>query len=201
MPRNKTAKRSSKRGTVKNSMSHYQTIEKEFMGIPGKFASQVKKDIQTHKQKENKLKAAWNKSKKAVKTAETRVKAATKNKTTVAGKKTWNTSKKAYAEAVSHHSGLKKQMTEMSDVVGTLVAKHAKLSALSKNLTQFNRDWTKQAKTALATKATKKTKTKRKTRTVKSQTTTTSPQQHDQYETPENVYGEENVGETTESNN
>src|SRR5438552_14055151 len=108
MPRTKTAKRTSKRQNARDSMNHYQKLEKEFLGIPGKFAGQVKKDILTHKQKEQKLKAAWNKNKDHLKTVESRIKAVAKNKNTSTGKKQWNTFKKAHTEALRNHTGLKK---------------------------------------------------------------------------------------------
>lgn len=201
MPRNKTAKRNSARSST-ITMNNYKHLEKEFMGIPGKFASQVKKEIAAHKQKGNKLKAAWMKSKKAVKAAEARIKAASKNGSSNTSKKMLVAAKKVHGKATDTFNKLDKQMTEVNSVVDTLKTKHAKLAALSQCLIQFNKDWAKQDTSAKTVEAkAPKTRKKRKAKVIPLDTVASNnaTEANEDYDNVEVEYNNEVVNEEVAS--
>jgi septal ring factor EnvC (AmiA/AmiB activator) len=169
MPRNKTAKRTNKSQTMSNILVSVQKMEKDFIQTPSRLAAQLSKEVNAHKQQENKLKNALNKIKSTLKNAETRVKSAIKVKHTSTGKKQFKIAKKVQGEAVKLHNDLNKQLQAISKALESLLNKHAKLSALGKHVRQFDKEWSK------ASKKTKvKAKAKTQTRKAKVKTRTAS---------------------------
>lgn len=165
MPRNKSAKRTNKRQTVSNILVSVQKMEMDLMQSPSKLAAQLDKEINTHKKQENKLKNALNKIKNQVKTAEARLKTAGKSKSSSAGKKQLKIAKKMYNEAADAHADLNKQLQSITNTLGALLDKQSKFNALGKCLNQFNKEWSKSAKSA-AKKA--KAKSKPQAKKIKS---------------------------------
>lgn len=199
MPRTKNAKRTSARNST-ITMNNYKHLEKEFLGLPGKFAVQIKKEIAAHKLKGNKLKAAWNKSKKAVKAAEAKIKAASKNGNSATSKKMLTAAKKVHVKATNVFNNVDKQMSEINSIVDALKTKHAKLAALSQCLVQFNKDWAKQDSAAKATVEPKaaSTRKKRKAKVIPLEPVVTeavTEANNDNYDNVEIEYNDEIVEE------
>lgn len=165
MSRNKTAKRTAKRPSPSKNitLATAQKIEKDFVEAPARLIAQLNKEIAAAQTKENKLKNAANKIKAQVKNSEARVKAAAKAKNTSAGKKQLNVAKKAHAEIAKAQADLDKQLKEANQSLESIANKHAKFVALSKHLSQFEKEWAKKAKKL---KASKKAKIKAKTKKV-----------------------------------
>lgn len=178
MPRSKSAKRTSKRAskraskpatkrvaskptTANNTFATVQKMEKDFLKVPGQLASSLTREVSSLKQKEAKLKAAGQKLKAQIKTAETRMKAANKNKNTATGKKQFSAAKKMHAESVKSQSGVNKDLQETVKSLENVGLAQTRLLALHKHLTQFEKEWAKQAK-QLKAKALAKAKAKPK---------------------------------------
>lgn len=168
MPRNKTAKRTAKRAITKNTTAIAQRMEQDFAGVPAKLIAQLNKEITSLKQKENKLKTAHNKTKADVKNWEVRIKVASKANKTATVKKQLIAAKKAYTQANKTQTGLNKELQQASLSLETLLNKQAKLTALSKLLNQFEKDWTRNLKKAKVKvkKSGKKAKTTSKTHSI-----------------------------------
>lgn len=168
MARKKIAKRSAKRPASQSSS--LQKMEKEFLGIPRKLAEQLNKEIKALRQKESKLKAAVAKSKTKVKSSEMKLKNASAKSKTPSSKKQLSTLKKSHAKTMQSHAALEKQLSEASNSISASSNSHAKLVALRKHLTQFDKDWNNKAKANQTTKATKtaKPQAKKKVKLAKS---------------------------------
>ena len=137
MPRKKTKKVSNKRNTTKmKSFVDMKKMENDFVTTPSKLAAIINKDINAFKQQISKLQSALKKAAAFVAAGEKKVKSAsTKKQTSVA--------KKSLAEAKSIQSTLNKQLTDTHKLLDNAVAKHAKFNAISKVLSQFEKDWKK----------------------------------------------------------
>jgi phage shock protein A len=131
MSRRKTKKPSAKRNQSKSSNAP-QAVEKDFLNAPAKLAAQLSKDLAAHKQAEAKLKAAVAKLKASSQKNKTGAKAAAAKKSLAA---------------------LTKQLQEVARSLNDVNGKLAKMNAIRKLLTQFEKDWAKKAKAVKAKKA------------------------------------------------
>lgn len=204
MPRKKTAKHHAKRQSASHSSATLQKLEKDFLDAPAKIATQLKKEIAAHKQKELKLKNAAIKAKAQLKNAETRIQAAAKLKGTAAGKKQINRAKKAHNMMQKSHMEANKQLQDASLIVEAFLLKQAKLSAWQKNLNQFEKEWARQAKlmkakaNAQAAKVKSKAKVKKAAK-VKNMISpiVEQPQSTESFETSEEHVRQEEATELT----
>lgn len=145
--------------TAKSSMNVHQ-MEKDFQDTPAKLIASIKKEIAAQTQKQTKAKSALVKLAKQIKSSEKRIKAAGKNKT-AAGKKQLTAAKKLHAEMMKSEIAHTKEIKEAATSVAALQMKAKKMAALSKYISQFEKDWAKQEKEAAA-KANQKEKEKMK---------------------------------------
>lgn len=147
MPRIKKVKRTPLRQTSSNKFASIQKTEQGFAKTPFQLITQIEKEIKTLKRQEAKLKILTTKINQQTKTAEGRFKIAAKNKlTTPANRKQIALAKKSYEETLKTQTGLTKELATVSTLLESFTKKHAKLTALAKNLTQFEKDWSKNAK-------------------------------------------------------
>lgn len=159
MPRKKTAKRSIKRQAATNT---FDAMHKEFLQTPAKLLACIATDVTALKQKENKLKAALNKAKTQVKNSEARIKQASAKANTTTGKKQLKAAKKAHAKVCKVYNAANKELQEVAKCLANSMQQQSKLTALRKQLSQFQKEWAKNLKNAKQAKATTKTKTKTK---------------------------------------
>lgn len=155
MPRNKSAKRASKRVP----MTVHQ-MESEIFAAPAKLAVQLNKEINSLKQKENKFKNAFNKMSAQLKKSSARIKAADKLKHTSAGKKKLKKAKKSHQEIAKSQAVFNKQLQEIMQSLERTQHNHSKLIALGKHMSQFEKEWARNAKKNKVTKAKSKTSAK-----------------------------------------
>src|SRR5579862_3030085 len=106
MARRKTKKLAVKQQTSNNMITTIKKMEQDFLSTPTKLASQLDKEIDLLKKKDNKVKKALNKINGQVKTSEKRLVAAKQQKNTPAGKKQFKLAKKLFDETTSTQSGL-----------------------------------------------------------------------------------------------
>ena len=145
----KTGKRSVK-------ASGKQQMEKQFLHGPAKWASQITKEVNVSRKKEDKLVNAISKVKSQLKTAEIRVRAAKNN----ANKKQLNVAKKTHGNIVKTHLQLSNQLQEIKKTLEALANKQAKVINLRKQLSQFESEWTKVSRKPSAKAKVKTTKQK-----------------------------------------
>ncbi len=162
MPRKKTAKRSIKRQAATSS---FDTMHKEFLQTPAKLLACIATDVTALKQKENKLKVALNKAKTQVKNSEARIKQASAKANTTTGKKQLKAAKKAHAKVCKVYTGVNKELQEVAKCLANSMQQQSKLTALRKQLSQFQKEWAKNLKNAKQAKATTKAKPKTKLKT------------------------------------
>lgn len=157
MPRNKIVKRTNKRQASNNVMANVQKMENEWMLAPAKLAAQLNKEVNAHKRKENKLKKAADKIQVTLARAETRIKSASQANTPTS-KKTLKKAKKIHNEASKAHSDVNKKWKQATQALTSLLDKYAKLIALDKHLSQFEKEWIKSIKALKAKAKSKKDK-------------------------------------------
>ncbi len=191
MPRNKTAKRLTKRAAAPTSLANAQKMEKDFIDVPAKLASQLTKEINSLKQKEAKLKAALNKAKAQTKASEGKIKKASKANKSATGKKQLAVAKKTHANKLKIENGLNNQLDETSNLLNTILSKQAKFIMIGKLLNQFEKEWSKGAKKSKTAKASVKKTTKKKKVTAKEQSPTEA------MDTPANEVRHDEVTEIT----
>lgn len=189
MPRNKSTKRTAKRQTANNILSNVIKMEKDLLATPAKLATQLDKEINAQKQKENKSIKALNKIKAAVANAEARSKDA-QSKTTPTAKKQFKKFKKAYAVAIKMQAIADKQHQDISITLESLINKQSKLIEMNKYLNQFEKEWSKNSKKMHA-----KPKASKKSAKVK---VTASRDQQPQIDRMEMLVDSTQVNEPTE---
>lgn len=169
MARNKSAKRTVKRQTKNNNAVNVQKAEKDFYQVPAKLAAQFNKDINSHKNQQNKLNKSLAKCLAQVNKAQAKENAAAaKAKTSSSGKKAWNAAKKAHVKVAKVHAGLKNQFESVTKALNELLNNQAKFNALHKYLGQFEKEWAKTLKQIKAEAQAKAAKAKaKKSRTPK----------------------------------
>lgn len=155
MPRNKTGSRTAKRQNTTSPLATIKQMEKDFSQAPAQLAAHISKEIAAHKQQQNKLKNALEKTKAQAKTSEKRMKSMKGNK------KQLTAAKKAHAEVIKTQTGLTKQLQDVAHSLESFSAAQAKTVALRKALAQFDKDWAKNVK-KLEAKAKAKAKSKKK---------------------------------------
>ncbi len=169
-------KRRNSASVKKVAGNHLMQLEKEFSSTPAKLAAHVKKEIASHKQNQMKVKKAVAQCSSLIKSLEGRIKTTAGGKT-VSAKKQFKTAKKLHAEARRSHTDLSKQLQTIGKSIDALQLQQAKCIALGKCLSQFNKEWSKQAKMLVAKKS--KPKATRKSKA----TYNTSPSHQDQSHT------------------
>lgn len=159
MPRKKNAKRS-KHQTTNNSIAK---MHKEFLKTPAKLAKYMTKEVAAIESQESKLKKALNKLSIQLKKSEARIQTA-KSKNTPAGKKQLKKAEKSYIKTLKLHDSLNRKLESVTKSLEKVTTEHSKLVALKKLLTQFEKEWIKNAKQAkpkaVKTKSNKKAKVK-----------------------------------------
>ena len=155
MPRKKPTKRTPKRQSAHHTLTNVFVMEKDWLAAPAKLAAKLHKEINSHQQKENKSAKMLNKIKEKVKNAEMRSKQAEAASTPMA-KKQFKKWKKAYGIAAKMCDQAAKKHESIATTLETLLNKQAKFIALNKQLSQFEKEWTKQAKNNARTKPSKK---------------------------------------------
>lgn len=159
MRKNKAGKRTAaKRQTPVRSSSR---TEKDCLQAPLKWAAQITKEVNACRQQKSKLDTALNKAKSELKTAEARVKAASKAKNSPAGKKELNAAKKAHAVILKSFTQLNKDAQQASKTLQGLNASQAKLLDLRKQLGKFETEWSKKPKAAAKPASKPKAKSRR----------------------------------------
>lgn len=198
MSRKKTAKRTAKRQPTSSTFTAMQKMEKDFLNAPAELSAEINKKIKTLKAQEGKLKNTLAKIKLQHKKNEARIKAI-KSKNTPTAKKQLAKFKKAHVSLTKDHTDLLKKLHEHSQIVTLATAKSSKLAALRKHLAQFEKEWSKKAKTLKTTAKPKTTRKKRVSNTQKAAPITSSPQEPSQTDTYESILNEriEETAETT----
>lgn len=150
-----TKKKAVKRKTAsKNSKSMSMTLqmmEKEVVSAPARFASLLSKEVAMLSQVEKKIISNINKIKSQSK----------------------NASASKAAKAAKAINELTKQLTPVSKALANAKIQYAKMTALSKQIKQFGKEWTKTAKTKPAASAKPKTTKKKTSSRSKSKATIT----------------------------
>lgn len=141
MRRNKPVKRTTKRQTATNPSRNIQNMEKDFLQIPAKIGKHIDKELNAHKKREHKLHKAIQKLQSQLNKSENRIHKAN-------GKREFVAAKKLHDQNVKQHAELNKQWQEAVKNGEQLSNSQSKWSALAKHLTQFDKDWTKNAKKA-----------------------------------------------------
>ncbi|EKD72082.1 MAG: hypothetical protein ACD_46C00014G0003 [uncultured bacterium] len=159
----KTNKR--KPSPSKNSFSLVQQIEKDLLSAPAQLIAQLTKEAASYKQKETKLKISLNKVKGQLAQIQKRIDAFTKSNT-AASKKQLKTAKKTLTTLIASQKTLNKELQDTTKSIELTNTKIAKMNALRKQLSQFEKDWTKKAR-ALKTKTISKPKAKRTVKKTK----------------------------------
>ena len=183
MSSKKTRKAAATRSNA-NALNLVSKLEKDFKQTPSILAAHINKEISTQKQAQIKIKTSIKKLEP------------TKN----------SANKARAASALKTINNLNKQLQETSKKLATALTTQAKYTALSKNLTQFERDWSKKAKEMMAKaissitpKATAKTKVKARAKKTATSTTMTAPQNmHQSHETFEQTTDHVNLSDTSE---
>lgn len=194
MPRKKNAKRAKKSLKARTNVVTIQKLERDFLRSPMKLARQLNKDVTSLKQKDSRIKKAINKIDATAANAEKRLKNAEALKHTSAGKKKFVKAKKAHMKSSQLLAGLNKQLNKNTKMLDEASARHEKLVALRKNISQFEKEWATRAKTK-KTKATSKPKKTRVTKTKAKELFSEAPK----YDTFETITNDVNVEETTEA--
>ena len=161
MSRKKPGKRINKRQSVNSVLVNIQKMEKSLVDAPIKLVAQLNKEINAQKKKEVKLGKTINKVNQTMKKAESKINAienAAKN--TSASKKQLKKTKKAYDTAELSQSKLTAEIQMVTHIIESCTDKQNKLNALSKCLTQFEKDWIKSSKTSPNKAKSKKEKVK-----------------------------------------
>tara|TARA_R110000868_G_scaffold318196_2_gene578984 strand:+ start:365 stop:1030 length:666 start_codon:yes stop_codon:yes gene_type:complete len=197
--KNRKTKQATKTPTKANALLK---LELDFSEAPAKIATQLTKEIAAHKQKENKLNTTLTKITKQIAKIEKTIVAAKKQRTAT-GRKQLTAAKKALNDTKKDYSLSNAALKDTAKQIAATELKLARISALTKSLKAFDKDWAKQAKKLKAvakTKAAKasakakgkgKTKaksTKRRTTAKKAVTTLTMIEQPDF----------DNIGNTTD---
>lgn len=180
MRRNKAAKRTKKRPSLNKGMN-VQKMEQAMLSAPAKMALQLNKEITVLRKKESKLKNATNKMSAKVKKSESRIKSANKSNLTTMGKKQLKKAKLAHQDNIETQGNLEKQLVTIMQALSAANQHQAKLAALRKHLTQFEKDWTAQRKQNQA-----KTLSKPKKKVVKrkmAKTSAAKPAHAESYQT------------------
>lgn len=151
MRRNKTVKRVNKRQSTKvNTATSVQKMEKDWMETPSKLAKQLDKEISAQQKQEKKLAKAVSKLAKSMQKSEARIAKAEKNKNPSMAKKKIKAAQKEFSANNKIFADLTKQLDAVSQTTAATVAKQAKLTALTKHISQFEKEWNKAAKTEKA---------------------------------------------------
>lgn len=176
MSRKKKAKSAPRSKTAKKSQNIAMQIEKDYLALPQQLAGHFSQTAATLKQKTAKIKASLEKSEANVNKLEKTIQLA-KTKKTAASRKKATSAKKTQAKAKQQMRSLTTELSTIEKSIQALDLKHAKMQALRKCLTQFEKEWTKTAKDlkkksteAVAKKANKK-KAAKKTAGRKSKST------------------------------
>lgn len=156
MPKKRLAKRVNKQV---NSAATISQLDKDFSTLPAKLASEINKELSALKKKESELKKAVAQTTSELKATESHIKTAAKSQQTAKGKKQLASAKKALKEASNIHRALVSELNSIAKTIASHTSKLAKLTALRKTLAQFDKDWTKKAKSAAM--SVKKAKAKR----------------------------------------
>jgi predicted nucleic acid-binding Zn-ribbon protein len=149
MSRKKITKRSKKvQKSTKSSVkvSRVQKLEQEFLSAPTKIMAELSKECATLKKQETKIMKTLSKTKTQLNAAEKRIKQATGNKKQLAA------AKQQVKDITSLQNSLTKQLHNVSKTLAARMNDQARFAALSKHLTQFNKDWVKQSRKTKAKK-------------------------------------------------
>lgn len=146
MPRIKTVKRAAKKRTKSTSLAIAQKMEKEFMSAPSKIMLHISKEVKSLKQQETKIKKSLAKINAQTKKSENRIHVISKKEMTTARKKQLNVAKKLHAKSAKQYGVIAGNLASITESLETTSAKLAKFVAIGKQLSQFEKDWTKQNK-------------------------------------------------------
>lgn len=175
MSRKKNITKSQAKRKSAKSLNKTQKLEKDFLSTPAELTAHFSKEIVALKQTESKLKANFAKFKIQAQKAKTRVKAT------------------AAAKAIS---ALTKQLNDIAKAIAAASQKQAKMAALRKTLSQFEKDWSKKSK---AEKVKKLSKIKMKKSAAKSSKAasiiTLQPSQSDHFDSAIEDVAAENTAE------
>jgi len=157
MSRRKTKKHAMKR-QPSNIFSAISKMEKDFLNTPKLLAAQLKKETISLKQKDNKLKQAINKIKIQVRDLEKKVLSVASKKINATSKKQLALAKKRFNQSVNEQNKLIKESDKLKESFGLIADTQSKLTAMSKQLNQFQKDWSTQS---INTSTAKKIKAKK----------------------------------------
>lgn len=195
MSRKKTAKRITKRPSTTKT---FAIMQKDFHDAPAKLTTWLNKEIAALKQKEIKLKNAVSKITAQVKKSESRIQDANHVKNLQLRKKRLTKAKKSHDQLKTVHTGLNKELQATTKSLDEASLKYSKLAALRKHITQFEKEWAKQAKQARTTsKLTHKPKKRTKAK-VKPITPLEEQSKFETYEIFETDFDDNKVEEPTE---
>src|SRR5215208_1126825 len=137
MARNKTAKKSYKTTKNKLDLATISQIEKEFLSLPAKLATQINQKLTANKQDGAKILSDLSQIEKKIKHIETRIQKVSKVKHTATGKNQIAAAKKKFQKMNKTSKNLEQEYDDLTHETHSLVEKQAKLMALSKHLNQF----------------------------------------------------------------
>jgi hypothetical protein len=130
---------------AKNSVNTVLKLENDFSEAPAKLAEQLTKEIAALKQKESKLTTTITKIQAQINKIEKSI-AAGKNAKTAAAKKQLTAAKKVLNDTKKDYALSNAALKETVAALATTEIKLARITALTKALKQFDKDWAKQAK-------------------------------------------------------
>lgn len=154
---------------AKNSVNTLLKLENDFSEAPAKLAEQLTKEIAALKQKETKLNTTISKIHAQISKIEKTI-AAGKNAKTASAKKQLVAAKKVLNDTKKDYSLSNAALKETTAAVAAAELKLARITALSKALKLFEKEWAKQAKALkdkAKAKAANKPKAKAKTKAKK----------------------------------
>jgi hypothetical protein len=134
------------------------SLEKSFREIPAKIIAQTRKELSTIKQQEAKLKTEQKKAqaqKKITKTKHMALTAKAKSKPSPTTKKQLVSAKQAFDKVSKTIAGIDANLAVVKKQVDTLSKKNAKFTALSKQISSFDKEWERKGKTPKKSKSTK----------------------------------------------
>jgi hypothetical protein len=157
MARKKNSKRAKLADKSPANASLIKKMEKTLTQTPLKLAKLINKEVSSLKKKQNKLKSTIDKINQQIKKHEKRLVTAAKIDS-AAGKKQAKAAQQKLNAALKIQRNLEQQWEQTSLPLDKAANMQSKFVALNKHLESFEKEWAKQAKTALKTKSSKKSR-------------------------------------------
>lgn len=143
-----------------NTFDTIQKLEKEFLKTPGTLVALLNKEVTIFKQKTNNLKKSINQLSSQIINLEKGLQASEAKPTTARSKKQAQQTKRNYLANVKAKTLLTKQLKTTEELLQTAMNKHAKLTAFSKHINQFEKEWSSKSRKVVSIKSAKQAQPK-----------------------------------------